>query len=193
MANYVLADAIAPRGVCRLGAIENVPDWAEMQKGERQKDFPSDAVFRMSKNFPKDVKLADVLFNMNSFLVASERFVETLQAANMLTRNDLHPVGILNHKGRREKADYFIVHQYDFPRCVDQKKTVGEKSGVNPNEYDLLETLVLDEKKIDKNLALFRPLEYNQRPFFRRDASELIAKAGMTGIFFFEIDQYNRF
>ncbi|MDP1861339.1 MAG: hypothetical protein Q8K82_21875 [Gemmatimonadaceae bacterium] len=192
--NYVISEAVPPRGVCRLDIIQNVPEAARLQKGTRQLGrFPADAYFRMSENFPKDIKLADALSNANNLLVASERLVELLNSCEALERNDVYEVGILNHKARREKAKYFVVHQYGFPKCVDEKKTVGKKSRVNPDEYIALDKLVLNESKIDSNLALFRPLEYNQRPFFRRDVAEKIAAANITGIEFFEIDEYDDF
>jgi hypothetical protein len=191
--NYLMGNTLPPKGVCRLGILENVPEWAEMQNGERQRDFPADACFRMSPDFPKDVKLADVLPNDNRFVVGSERFVELLRAAKALARNDVFEVGILNHKGRREKAKYFLVHQYDFPRCVDAKATVGERSAMDADEYIALTKLVLDERRIPKDLALFRPREYNNRPFFRRDVAQQIMDAGITGLHLVEIDQVKRF
>ena len=191
--NYVLGAALVPRGVCRLENLDNVEDWAEMQNGVRQKAFAADACFQMSDDFPKDVKLVDVLFNTNRFLLGSESFVELLRKLKALEQNDIHQVAIVNHKGRREKAPYFIVHQYNYPKCVDRRSTVGVPSKIDPEEYIALTTLVLDESRIDPKLAIFRPREWNKRPFFRRDVSEKITAAGVTGLEFTEIDQVKRF
>jgi hypothetical protein len=191
--NYLIGDAIAPKGVCRLDAIENAPDWAELQKGVRQARLPDDACFRMSPDFKKDKKLADVLANDNNLLVASERTVELLRSLDALDHNDVHEVTIYDHEGAAIEERYFVVHQYDFIRCVDEDQSDGLKSRVNPDEYITVDALVLDESQIDPRRALFRPLEYNKRPFFRRDVADALAAADITGIELFEIHGYDDF
>jgi hypothetical protein len=102
-------------------------------------------------------------------------------------------VGIQNHKGRREKAKYFLIHQFNHLSCADESKSVGVKSNLDPDEYADLKKLVLDEKKIDPSLSLFRARAYRPAPFFRRDLAEKIAAGGFSGIAFHEIEGYDRF
>jgi len=191
--NYLIGEVTPPPGVCVLDSLENVPHWAEMQNGERQAGLPEEACFRMSEDFPKDLKLADILDNDNDFLVVSERTVEFLRSMDALEGNDVHEVAIFNHKGRRETAKYFIVHQFDFVRCVDEGRTEGTRSELDADEYVSLESLALDESRIPSRLGIFRPREYNQRAFFRRDVAEKMIEAGITGIEFHEIDEYDDF
>jgi hypothetical protein len=193
--NYMIGNTyLVRRGVCRLGPIENVPDKAEIQYGRSQAGkFPSDARFRMNPDFPKDVKLADVLDNRNDFLIVSERFKDLLVAANALKNNEVYDVAIFNHKGRREKANYFLIHQIDFPRCADENKSVGTKSKLNPVAYLGLTKLVLDESKIDPDLSIFRAAEYPPRAFFRRDLVAKIQAANFTGIDFSDLDGFDDF
>jgi hypothetical protein len=187
-----IVEVVTPKGVCHLSTIQNVKNWAYMHRNEPQAGkFPGDASFEMSDEFPKDVKLADVLQNVNRFLVVSERFAEFLEKEKLLAHNEVHPVGIDNHKGRREKAKYFIIHQIDDPKCVDEKKTVGEKSSIEKAEYNTMETLVIDEKKVPKDYAIFRPAEYKERILVRAEAAEKIEQAGFTGIAFFDLEGYN--
>jgi hypothetical protein len=147
----------------------------------------------MSPDFPKDVKLADVLKNTNRFLIVSEKLLEFLTSAKALRQNEVHPVAIKNHKGRIEKAKYFLVHQIDHPSCVDESNSVGVKSPIDPTQYLSVEKLVLDPRRIDEKLLIFRPAEYRDRPFVREDLAAKIEAAGFTGIAFFDVDTYNRF
>jgi hypothetical protein len=100
---------VVPKGVCRLLTIQNVPEREYLRLGRSQvATFPDDACFKMSPDFPKDVKLADVLSNRSRLLVVSERLKDLLSASDALKHNEVYEVGILNHKGRREKAKYFL-------------------------------------------------------------------------------------
>ena len=182
------------KGVCRLLTIDNVPNAHHIQAGRSQQGkFPNDACFKMNPDFPKDVKLADVLRNQNRFLVVSERFKGLLVSSDALKKNEVYEVGIVNHKGRTEKSKYFLIHQIEFPRCADEAQCIGEKSPLDPVEYGVLSKLVLDERKIDPELAIFRPAEYTERPFFRRDVVAKIVAAGLTGMEFCELDEFDEF
>ncbi len=189
-----ILEVVTPKGVCHLTAVKNVPKWAHMHKNEPQVGkFPADACFQMSDEFPKDIKLADVLSNTNSFLVVSERFRDYLETEKLLAHNEVHAVGIENHKGRREKAAYFIIHQIDDPKCIDEAKTVGRKSRLAPDEYSGMKKLVIDEKKVARDYTIFRAAEYKDRILVRTDVAEKIEKAGFTGIAFFDLDDYDNY
>lgn len=189
---YKIVEIASPKGVCHLTSIKNVKNWAYMQRGEPQAGrFPDNASFQMSDEFPKDIKLADALANTNSFLIVSERFAEFLRAEKLLAHNEVHPVGIDNHKGRREKAPYFIIHQTDNPKCVDETKTVGRKSKLEPDEYAGMKKLVLDEKRVGRDYTIFRAAEYRDRILVRSDAAKKIEEAGFTGIVFHDLDDYD--
>jgi len=193
MANkYKIVEVKPPKGVCRLGNLENVEKVAYLMRNVPQKGkFPEDASFPMHDEFPKDVKLADVLDNANSLLVVSEKLAEFLKKEKLLAHNEVYPVGIDNHKGRRENAKYFIIHQIDDPKCVDAAKTVGDKSTLEPDEYAGMTTLVLDEKKVPKDYAIFRAAEFKDRILVRADAAEKIEEAGFTGIAFYDLEDYS--
>jgi len=147
----------------------------------------------MHEDFPKDIKLADAFSNTNNLLVVSDRLSKLLKELKALKGNEVFDVAIFNHKGRREKEKFFVIHQTNFKKCVDEKKTIGKKSSIDSEQYVTMRKLVLDEKKISKQLAIFRPLEYNERAFFRRDVAEAITEAGIVGLQFFEIEEYDEF
>ncbi len=191
---YLIGEIVTPKGVCRLGAIRNVPNWAKMHQNEPQAGhFPENAAFQMSTDFPRDIKLADVLSNIDGFLLVSEELRDFLAKEDLLAHNEVHPVAIFNHKGRRESAPYFLVHQIDDPACVDEAKTVGEKSKLMPDQYNTMEKLVLDAKKIGSDYLIFRAAQYKDRILFRGDAAAKIEKGGFTGIKFCDLAGYDNF
>lgn len=181
------------KGVCSLDTIQNVPEWAEMHHGEPQEGkFPEEAHFVMNPRHPKDIKLADALDNKDGLLVFSEKLVDFLKKHKALKNNEVLPVGIVNHKGRREKARYFVVHQIERPKCVDGGKTKGVKSPLLPDKYQFLDKLVLNEKKIDPAIAIFRPDEAPTATLFRSDLADKILAAEFTGgIEFFPLDAFD--
>ncbi len=189
---FKIIEYTPPKGVCRLGNLKNVENVAALMRNVPQAGrFPDDAFFPMDEEFPKAVKLADVLDNSVSLLVVSEKLAEFLKKEKLLAHNEVHPVGIDNHKGRREKAKYFIIHQIDDPKCVDAAKTVGEKSTLQADEYNTLEKLVIDEKKVPRDYAIFRAAEYKDRILVRSEAADKIEKAGFTGVTFYDLDDYS--
>jgi hypothetical protein len=191
---YLICEFAVPKGVCRLGVIKNVPNWAQMHQNEPQAGiFPEDACYAMNPDFQKDIKLADVLKNNNTFFVVSERLKDFLCKEDLLAHNEIHPVAIINHKGRPESAKYFLIHQIDDPECIDEDKSKGIKSKLMPDQYAAVTKMVLDEKKIGPEYAIFRAAEYRDRLLIRNDAAEKIEQGGFTGIKFFELKGYDNF
>jgi len=171
------------RGVCKLGVLQGVPDNDEMTFGaSRAGDFPAEANYVMDKQFPKDIKLADVLINTDRALVASERLKSFLEGIpGVLKNNEVYPVAIINHKGRKEKAPYFLIHQVNRPAAVDPKETVGARSKVMPDTYVFVQKLVLDEEKIDPEVQLFRLHEIPGKVLVRGELASKLAEQKFTG------------
>jgi hypothetical protein len=181
------------KGICHLEGIKHVPRWAHMQNGEPQSGkFPPEAEFNMNPEFPKDIKLADALVNLESLLVFSEKLVDFLNAQRALKNNEVLPVTIVNHKKRKEKARYFVVHQINRPKCVDEKQTVGLKSTIEKSQYQHMNKLVLLPGTVDPEVCIFRAAEYPNEALFRADLADKITAGGFTGgIEFFELDQFD--
>jgi len=190
--NYLIAADDVKDTDCHVEGVKNVPDKHQLRFGvSRLQGFPTEANFRMNNDFPKGVNLTDVLHNTNMLFVVSARVREFLESiAGALFQNEILPVKIINHKGRTEKAPYAIIHQVDHPPCVNEKETLGTKNPINPDQYQLMKKLVLDEKQIDEKLMLFRAAQYPAVPFVRRDLAERMKAEKFTGLVFFEIDDY---
>jgi hypothetical protein len=185
---YVVFTVAVPKGVCRLRTIDKVDAWPEMQAGRSQAGkFPGDASFEMDSRVPKDIKVADALFNTNAFLVVSGRFKSFLEESNALAKNEVFEVAIVNHKGRKEPDPFYLVHQIEHPFAADTAQTVGVPNGLVPGTYLTLSKLVLDESKIDPALAIFRIAEFPRAIFFRRDFAEKVTAQSFSGVSFTEI------
>jgi hypothetical protein len=189
--NYLLVVPVVEKGSARLESISNVPREYHMKAGEPSLDFPEDAAFEMSDDFPKDVRLLDYLKNVSAMMVVSARFKEALSAiSGALEGNEVLPVKIVNHKKRAEKAPYFVIHQVGHVPCIDEKKSKGKKSSLDPNVFQFMQAMVLNEKQIPKERLLFRPAQFPRFPIVRRDVAEELGKLGLTGVKFAEIAGY---
>jgi hypothetical protein len=190
--SYLILQTIVPEGVCRLRTVRNVPRDQRLYTGEScLPGFPEDAMFKMNETFPKDIALADVLRNQSLKLVVSTRFKEALESIQgALTKNEALPVQIINHKGRPEKAPYFIIHQLDLPECLDEKKSKGTRLPIDTTQFQFLTKMVLDPARIPADRMLFRPLQYRDLPIVRSDLAEALGKLELSGVAFREIASY---
>jgi hypothetical protein len=192
MAKYLLLHTKARDGACRVRTIQHVPESERLKTGvSYAADFPEAAAFEMNETFPKDIRLVDAIENQSSVLLVSERFKQVLESIpGSLLQNEILPVQIINHRGRPEKAPYYIIHQLDYPACLDEDQTTGERSSLAPEMFQFLETMVLDESRIPPELMLFRPAQYPRMPLVRVDLAEALTRADLTGFKFWDPATY---
>lgn len=185
--NYVFGK-IKPGGkAARLKTLQNVDDDFELLRGvSRAKGFPDDAAFHMNEAFPNNLQLEDFVANRNGLLVVSAK-VRDLVSTAAAPKNELLPVAIINHKGRREKAPYFILNQIGLVDCIDGAKSVCTPNPIDPELFITVDKLVLDERKIPATLSLFRMAKFPMVPVFRRDLADQIVAAKCTGIAMLEV------
>lgn len=181
------------KGCTWLEPIENVDDKEDLRFGvSRVHNFPKQATFAMSRDYPKDVALADCCINTNRLVVVSERLKAALEAIpGALFENEVLPVQIKNHKGRLEKAPYFIIHQLDHPPCLDEAQTQGTRMAINPKKFQIMKSMVIDESKVDARKKLFRPQQYPNFALIRREVAEALRPGKFTGVGFHEIAKFS--
>lgn len=183
---YLFGSIEPGRKACRLTSLQGVDDDFELLRGiSRINGFPEDAYFKMDKNFPDDLRLEDFVFNSNGLLVVSEK-VKDILTKDDLVNNELLDVVIVNHKGRKEKARYFILHQVNLQACINESKSIGRANSIDTKLYSIITKLVLDDSKVNQNVELFRMARYPFLPMFREDLTEKIMREGCTGIQFGE-------
>ncbi len=192
-APFLVVRSVKSKGAPWLETIENVPDEEDLKFGvSRANGFPKDAAFSMSADYKKDVGLADVFKNVSALLVVSERVRGVLASIpGALFENEVLPVTIVNHKKRVEKAPYFIIHQLDHPRCLDEAKSKGTRMAIRPKLFQLMSAMVLDTKAVPPGKMLFRVEQFPWIPLIRRELADKLAAAKLTGLEFHEIEGFN--
>ncbi len=180
--DYVYGVVEASDNDCVLGTLQNVDRQYEFDKGvSRKADFPADAYFRMSDDYPDNLVLGDVLDNTNDLLVVSKRFLDLLSEDD-LKNNELLPVKIMNHKDRFEDAPYFIVNQLEHQDWIDRDESELEVNDIDPEKIVTIYDLVLDESGIDDSVSLLRMKGFSQVLVLKREIAGRIEEAGILGL-----------
>lgn len=187
---YLIGEDHIGRGACRLDRLEGDEfDYALFDGVPRAADFPSDARFRMNDSFPEDLRTEDFISNITSALVVSARTRELFEGA-ALPHNEFLPVDIINHKDRKERGPFFILHQIELQDCIDFERTVCTRNAIDPALLSSIDQLVLDEGRINTRAPIFRLKYFPYAPMFREDIVEQIRAAGLTGIRFTEPSRF---
>lgn len=189
---YLVLVLTRSAGICTLESIMNVEDFHLLRFGESMKDnFPAEASMAMDRETPKEIGLADALWNTSSLLVVSDKFKSILEGIpGALQENEILSVKIINHKGRPVKDPYFIIHQLENPPAVDETKTKGRRSKLAPDTYQFIDKMVLDVGKVPKDRMLFRAKQFTEAVFIRSDLAEKLEPLGLTGFEMREIDEH---
>lgn len=183
---YLIGQPATGRGACQLKSLMDFENDFELFDGvSRASDASADAYFEMDDDFPEDIRTEDFIANLTTVLVVSERTLQTLDAAG-LKNNEFLPVRVINHKGRKEKGPFYILHQVELQDCIDFEKTVCTRNAIDPELLSTISQLVLDERRIDPAVSLFRLRYFPYAPMFREDLVEKIRSTGLTGIKFTE-------
>ncbi len=188
---YVYGVVEAAGNDCVLGTLQNVERQYEFDKGvSRKKDFPADAFYRMSDEYPDNLVLGDVLDNTNDLLVVSQRFLDLLSEEDF-KNNEVLPVKIMNHKDRFEEKQYFILNQLEHQDLIDRDQSELEVNDIDPEKIVTIYDLVLDESKIDNSVSILRMTGFSQVLVLRRDLADRIEKSGIKGIEVNEFDDWD--
>ena len=177
---------------CRLEPIENVERFRDLDRGVSfGKAFPTDALARMSKSFKKDTRLIDDVTNGDGLKVCSKRLVEFLQAKKLKNVEYLS-LTILDHKGKVASAEYSIVHPVVLQDALDLAASKPHYNAIRPKDIDEVEELVIDEKRVDPKVSVFRLAGLTQPVIVRRSLADEIAAAGFIGSYFLSLDRYGQ-
>lgn len=150
--------------------------------------FPPDAVFTVDPDFPNDIRLADTFDNSKRLFIASERLKDFIASWNPVDVEFL-PFTLLDHKSR-PAGKYFIVHPIHPVDALNAAESGAKRSKRNPEWIERVQTLVLDEDKIDPNRSVFKLKSYYNCILVRRDLAAAISKQGFTGVKWTECEQY---
>jgi hypothetical protein len=181
--NYLFWGAFKLDNVATLEQVKNVSKTYQIKKGvPRAVGFPDDAYARMSDDLPNDTLLADVLTNINTFVLVSRREREFI-AARVTDEVEFLEIRVQNHKGREIDERYYIVHPIGIVDIVDR-----DASGVRIDEYGNIERLekfvVIPANIPDK--PIFRVAGLGTYIVIQRELAAALEQAGFTGNRFVE-------
>ena len=180
--SYVQVKAVHRGNEARFMLLRNYPDKFQLHMGMPLADeFPSEAEVRMDDDYPNAIALVDVLHVLGSLLIVSSR-VRALLEARATPHLELLPVGVVNHKGRKVKGDYFIVNLLRNIDCIDRQRTSHVPNTLNPVQMTRVRNLTIDEGRIDPDVQLFRPRGLPELMIARRDLADELIRAGITGL-----------
>ncbi len=191
--DYVIWDVDMPPGYCVCMGLDGFDEGYKINYGQPvgEDAFPDTAFFTMSRDFPKDIQLADNVKNTGKILVSEA--LKTALTSMVEGEVEYLPVKIINHKGRVASDAYFVVNVLDFCDALDQEKSDIVWNSINPNLISACYEIVLHEDRIPLTLAMFRLKYFPTKVIVRRDVAERLEEEGFTGLRFIEIADYDGF
>lgn len=168
-------------GICRVKGVQGVQDAFELTEGtSRIQGWPEDARYPMDPSFPKDVALADSLYNPTVLLVSArvKIFLEDARVNNV----EFLRASVVNHKGRIASSDYYIVNPQDICDCIDIKSSGVQWNDLDPDSICLCDSLVLRTDVIPQCFQMFRLHRWRKLIVIRRELADAMNAADFTGL-----------
>lgn len=190
--NYLLWPNANPvRYGCVLGNLTGFKDLYRMWEGKSfQDDFPPDAEFSMSPDFPDNTVMTDSLMNRYHLIVGSQRLKDFFVQRPVPLMEYLK-IAIRDHKGKI--ADhYYLLNPLDAVNCLDYEASGAAVSNVVKTQVISVKKLVFRPDALDSERQFFRVAGYPQARLIRRDLADAIQEAGFSGVKFRELDQQGK-
>lgn len=143
-------------------------------------DWPADASYRMSDDYPENIELVDFLHVLDNTLVISREARNLLESASVPDMEYL-PVRVLNHKGRAVKREYFVANVLRQIDCIDKDKTSFKWHPISKDRMKRVSNLTVDDSKIDSDVMIFRMQHLPFPRWIRRDLVDRLSSAGLQG------------
>ena len=149
--------------------------------------FPEDAEFQLSSDY--GTALADAVPNTLMLTIVSEK-LRAILADDAASEYEFLPIRLRNPKGRPIEKPYFIANLLGSCPCLDREASDFRMDAIDKSQVDRFRHLVLDESKIDEGLRIFRLAEKKTLVIAREDLGLEILRAGCTGVFFQDMDDF---
>ena len=189
--DYVVYGTTARGGFANVLPVDGFDDDYRLSVGEPLADeWPDDAVFQMNPAHPRNVKLADAVSSLGGtgFPVISPALRAVIEAAEPPDMEYL-PVKILNHKGRVAADDYVIANSFHVVDCLDYDAMGITWNALDPTQIHVCERLAVDAARLPDAPSVLRPRSLTTRVLVRRDVADAATDAGLTGLYFWELDR----
>jgi len=182
MKDFFVWDTKDEGNTCALKPIQGFTKTYRLTGGMKLlEQWPEDVYFQMDPEFPRNIGLADNLQNLNRVAVISKslrQFLENKRLKNV----EYLPVAIMNHKGKIASRDYSIVNPILNQDCIDIELSKPTFYDISPGDIQYVEMFVIDPNKLDPDVQLFRPKNFEGRILIRAALANEISAGSFTGI-----------
>jgi hypothetical protein len=187
---YVL-DSVSNQGAVIETPAKGAPsNWRFFKGKSLAAEFPTGAVLKFSKDFPKQYKLFDFVSNTLSLLIASQKVKDILDSLG-IDNCEYLSVSIKNHKDKIVGPNYYIIHPLNGEEGIDMEKSVYDRDAFDENEIHRVRKLSLNKEQISPSVHLFRfkPLPHDY--FVDSILAIALKKSKVTGFRLLEADNWN--
>jgi len=154
-----------------------------------EKDFPVDARYQMSSDYPDDRLLTDMQDNVMGLLIVSEPLANIIEEVK--NNVELLPIKLLDHRGKIAGDKYFIANIIGTIQCLDEEKSDVVASELNENEIFGIEKLVIDKAKIPDDTHIFRLGKMPRLILISEVIKNKIEEENLNGMLIIDLDQFN--
>lgn len=150
-------------------------------------DFPSDAKIRMSPD-RTGIKLGGLIASTKNFLILHRDVVDVVKEACGDAEIEYLPVSVVNHKGRVQSPDYFIVNPIGTLDCLDPD--ASEIVYFNDTEKVVrIDRMVIDPSRLEGAPSLFRIKQAPAKYVVDEALADSLTQGGFDNVILTEIDQ----
>jgi len=147
--------------------------------------FPDDVIIEMSKDYPDDQIIYDMIENISQLLIISKPFKDLLQNHDC-GNVEFFPVLLKNQQDEIEKETYYLVNLFDSIDYIEKEKAADESS--NYSAQDIISNKL---KNIPENRDMFRSEHFANRYIVTEKLKNKIEDEKFTGMIFVPLEEYN--
>jgi len=177
--DYVFWAAVVGDNTVRLTHLEGFSEDFELEEGiAHAHDYPDDARFAMSPDWPNSTILADHLSNISSLVVISPRLHDFV-STRADEKTEFLPTRVMDHKGKQLAERYWIVNPVGQAACLD-----GERCGVSKEmgiSIEQMSHFAVVDAAVPRERRLFRMERLARYVLVHRELAKAIDAAGFTG------------
>ncbi len=129
----------------------------------------------------------DCIHNTLGYFIVSAELRDVLEQ-ECPTAIEFLPINLINHKGRRDKRDFFIANVLGTVDCVDLDKSDYVEDAMTSGEFLYLDKLVVDEPRIPANRNIFRIASMPSIVLVRDDLASTLRQSGVDGLGLLPLD-----
>ncbi|RKH41554.1 imm11 family protein [Corallococcus sicarius] len=150
--------------------------------------FPKELIFDLDKEGGS--KLTDSIPNAFSLLVISSKLKGILERQAPANPIEFLPVRLRTPRKKILEPSYFIANVQGTVACMNAKKSDFVMDSILKTQVQRFRRLVLDEKKIPKDVKIFRLAEMPSLILVREDLGQDILDEDCEGMTFQDLDDY---